>query len=371
MTEPRRRAVIAGGLATAVLAACERTRPPGASSVVEVATLPQGLGEPQRIVVEGSHVAVVGVAGFASLVGRRLRHVPVDVEGVALVTWARGGVLSGGAIRDASGRPLRKLGGAGLYKDGGLDERVLRADAQGWTTAVQRRPRPRPAAMVVVRRGWHHRGWVFEAEGFGDASLDDDGAIALAIHDGRVVVLEGSVRDDAPRVLADVRVEPTPYAIAMTAEGPWLACAQGQIDATRVEQAHPDGSLRDDWPTVVVALGRDGREQLRLQLDFAVTQLLARDGGVYAVGRGAAAIDRRGVAWSSGRAGAPHRVGAVDARGALVLVGDARIERVEPSGRSVMTLPLHHAPQCPPCATSESGSAWIVAAGRLWRARLW
>ncbi len=369
MAEPRRRAVLCGGLATVVTAACEPTRAPTSqASLGEVAALPPGLGAPQRIVIDGGRVAVVGVGGFATLAARRLRHVPVDVDGVALVTWARGGVLAGGAIRDGGGRVLRKLGGAGLYHEGGIDERVLQADAQGWTCALQRMARPRTAAMVVVRRGWHHRGWVFEAEGFGDASLDLDGAIALAMHDGRVLVLEGSVRDDAPRVLADVRVTPTPYAVAMTSEGPWLACAPGQIDPARIEQAHPDGSLRDDWRTSVVALARDGRERLRLELDFAVTQLLAQGGGVYAVGRGAAAVDARGVAWSTGAAGAPPRRGAVDDRGALVLAGDGQCARVEPGGRTVATVPLRAAPQCAPACADDR--VWIVAAQRLWRARL-
>jgi len=373
----RRRDWLAGAGALVVASACERTQSPAAATerssarpFERLATLSAAVGAPRQIVVhEDGRALVVTSAGFALVERGRAEMHPLELRASAVAVRAAEGFVLGLTPYAWSGRAGDDFRTGGMLDGDGRRQLALAQVGSDWITVVQ--SGLREEEWIAVRRQ-PPRGpsrWAYQVPGKGAGAIAPDGRVALALWDGRVILLGDRVGSErAPQVLADTRLDPWPYAIACADTGVSLLTAAPILD-------HEDGGLRiaplpdwtpaRDWTSTLVELGPDGRERWRVELPFAGLQVLRRgDGSIVVAGVGAALVANGELAWSRTDR---DRVHAALASDDVVLAHGTTIERVDTSGRARTTAAIGEGPiACVP-AVEPSGAIWVATANGVWR----
>lgn len=373
MSDPGRRSFLAGF--GAMLLACGRggagwAATPGArgGTLRRIGALEGELGAPLQIVPRGDGALVVlrqGIA-IADAAGVRPRPQGTGVDRLAIATAS--GWWVGTLAIDAHGEPGESLRSPGSLDVSGARQLALRVVGGDSITAVAQQP----LISVLVQRHSPGEGprWWFMHTGRAAAAVDESGAMALATDDGRVRVLgDPSARQEEPRIVVDVAIDPPGYAITFDRGGICLLAAQR--DDTRREggdriAAPVDWQPSSGWSTEAIELARDGTLRSRAKVGFAGLQAPLRlsDGSIAVVGMGAARVADGAVKWTRPSTSRMHACAAADE---LVLGYGGTVELVGPGGEVRRTDALgDEKVACAP-AVGAGGEVWIATTRSLWR----
>lgn len=356
------------------------------------------LGVPRFVVLspDAQHLVVLSdesISGWHVESGRRFLWLG-GTAGRLVQTWATG-LTHNGEEWDWEG----KVTGAQLGTGSGflqLNQLIGLRHVMGITAHPDIRDRPYPVTVVT----WAEyagsgdelsatTALVRELAGSGSGAFGDDARAAIALSDGRlVVVVPRREREGYPQAAIAVDqnldfepreisiIEPNYYLVgdATRDEPPPDAVGKVHTVATTPEQEttpnepmwareRPDSTLR--------VVGPDGQELWQVSVPFEVRQPAVRGprGLVYLVGRGVAAVERGNVRWQL--SDLADYTAASDEDGRLLVSAGRRLLLISPQGELIQTVTVPVGEHIStPAAISSTGWVFLATEKAVYRTRI-
>jgi hypothetical protein len=234
-------------------------------------------------------------------------------------------------------------------------------------TAIFQKGTNRGARTPIVS-GWSERllpglaselQWDDAFDGLGSGAIGADRRVAVAMQDGRFIVLspDGELAPPGYRAarksthLVETKLPFAPYDVSVVPPGYALLA-------------------RSDQSISLHVLGADGAERWSAPVSFTPTEppIDGSDGRIYLVGNGFAAYENGKALWSSPASSAQYATAYADGTVALAAGAELRIVGRDGSIRQTFRTAQGEPITTPP-AIADDGSVWVATASALYVAR--